>query len=165
MRGSRVGAQVLIGFDRGCGVKFEGSFELNAPPEKFFKVASDPRQFSKAIPDVRKVTVIDERQFAVEFVISLGPIKGNMKVDFRYEDVTPYSRVAVVGKGSGLQSTVNVRIDAQVEPSERGSRVKWAADLTVGGLAASVGGRLIESVTKEKVTEIIDNLRKIVERG
>jgi carbon monoxide dehydrogenase subunit G len=29
---------------------------------------------------------------------------------------------------------------------------------------ASVGGRLIESVTKDKITEIIENLRKIVEK-
>ncbi|MCS7094637.1 MAG: carbon monoxide dehydrogenase subunit G [Thaumarchaeota archaeon] len=146
-------------------MRFDGVFEVNAPPEQVFKVASDPKQFSKAIPDVRKVTLLDAERFNVEFVISLGPIRGNMKVDFRYEQLTPNSKVLVVGNGSGLQSTVNLRIDATIEPIGTGSRVKWAADLSVGGLVASVGGRLIESVTKDKVTEIINNLKKLVEKG
>jgi carbon monoxide dehydrogenase subunit G len=113
---------------------------------------------------VKKVTVKDQNNFNVEFTVSLGPIRGTMKVDFTYEKVEPYSFLSVVGKGSGLQSTVNVRIDAKVAPSSTGSKVDWAADLTVGGLVASVGGRLIESVTKDKITQIIENLRKIVEK-
>jgi carbon monoxide dehydrogenase subunit G len=145
-------------------VRFEGSFDLKASPETFFKVATDPKKFSKAIPDVKKVTVKDQNNFNVEFTVSLGPIRGTMKLDFTYEKVEPYSFLSVVGKGSGLQSTVNVRIDAKVTPSSTGSKVDWAADLTVGGLVASVGGRLIESVTKDKITEIIENLRKIVEK-
>lgn len=145
-------------------MKFEGSFDLKAPPEVFFRVATDPNKFSKAIPDVKKVTVKDKDNFNVEFTISLGPIRGTMKVDFAYEKVEPNSFLSVVGKGSGLQSTVNVRIDAKVSPSSSGSKVDWSADLTVGGLVASVGGRLIESVTKDKVTQIIENLRKIVEK-
>jgi carbon monoxide dehydrogenase subunit G len=145
-------------------VRFEGSFDLKASPETFFKVATDPKKFSKAIPDVKKVTVKDQNNFNVEFTVSLGPIRGTLKVDFTYEKVEPYSFLSVVGKGGGLQSTVNVRIDAKVAPSSTGSKVDWAADLTVGGLVASVGGRLIESVTKDKITEIIENLRKIVEK-
>jgi len=137
---------------------------LKASPETFFKVATDPKKFSKAIPDVKKVTVKDQNNFNVEFTVSLGPIRGTLKVDFTYEKVEPYSFLSVVGKGGGLQSTVNVRIDAKVAPSSTGSKVDWAADLTVGGLVASVGGRLIESVTKDKITEIIENLRKIVEK-
>jgi carbon monoxide dehydrogenase subunit G len=145
-------------------VRFEGSFDLKASPETFFKVATDPKKFSKAIPDVKKVTVKDQNNFNVEFTVSLGPIRGTLKVDFTYEKVEPYSFLSVVGKGGGLQSTVNVRIDAKVAPSSTGSKVDWAADLTVGGLVASVGGRLIESVTKDKITEVIENLRKIVEK-
>ncbi|MFZ8858257.1 MAG: SRPBCC family protein [Candidatus Caldarchaeales archaeon] len=145
-------------------MRFEGSFDLKASPETFFKVATDPKKFSKAIPDVKKVTVKDQNNFNVEFTVSLGPIRGTLKVDFTYEKVEPYSFLSVVGKGGGLQSTVNVRIDAKVAPSSTGSKVDWAADLTVGGLVASVGGRLIESVTKDKITEIIENLRKIVEK-
>jgi carbon monoxide dehydrogenase subunit G len=145
-------------------VRFEGSFDLKASPETFFKVATDPKKFSKAIPDVKKVTVKDQNNFNVEFTVSLGPIRGTLKVDFTYEKVEPYSFLSVVGKGGGLQSTVNVRIDAKVAPSLTGSKVDWAADLTVGGLVASVGGRLIESVTKDKITQIIENLRKIVEK-
>jgi carbon monoxide dehydrogenase subunit G len=145
-------------------VRFEGSFDLKASPETFFKVATDPKKFSKAIPDVKKVTVKDQSNFNVEFTVSLGPIRGTLKVDFTYEKVEPYSFLSVVGKGGGLQSIVNVRIDAKVAPSSTGSKVDWAADLTVGGLVASVGGRLIESVTKDKITQIIENLRKIVEK-
>jgi carbon monoxide dehydrogenase subunit G len=145
-------------------VRFEGSFDLKASPETFFKVATDPKKFSKAIPDVKKVTVKDQSNFNVEFTVSLGPIRGTLKVDFTYEKVEPYSLLSVVGKGGGLQSIVNVRIDAKVAPSSTGSKVDWAADLTVGGLVASVGGRLIESVTKDKITQIIENLRKIVEK-
>jgi carbon monoxide dehydrogenase subunit G len=145
-------------------VRFEGSFDLKASPETFFKVATDPKKFSKAIPDVKKVTVKDQNNFNVEFTVSLGPIRGTLKVDFTYEKVEPYSFLSVVGRGGGLQSTVNVRIDAKVAPSSTGSKVDWAADLTVGGLVASVGGRLIESVTKDKITQIIENLRKIVEK-
>jgi carbon monoxide dehydrogenase subunit G len=84
-------------------------------------------------------------------------------MSFRYEELNPPSSVKVVGHGSGMQSTADLTISLNLNPVQNGTEVAWDADILVGGLVASVGSRLMESTTKSKVREIVENIKTALE--
>ena len=142
---------------------FEDSFEVSASVETVWKFVTNPDDFAKIIPDLQSYEIIDERQFKASFKIGLGMIKGTMNMTFRFEDMEPMSRIKVVGRGSGLQSTADLTINLNLTPSNGKTRIDWSADLNVGGLVASVGARLLESVTRDKIKEIVEGIQKVIE--
>jgi len=143
-------------------MRLEGSFEVPAPPQKIWQLVTNPRQISKAIPDLKKLEVKSDKNFNAEFKMKLGILSGTVKMDFTYVDLREPSHVTLVGKGSGMQSTVDLKIDLDINSKgERASEVKWVSDVTAGGAAASIGARIIQDVAKSKVQELVNNLRKI----
>ena len=142
---------------------FEDKFEVNASVETVWKFVTNPDDFAKIIPDLQSYEIIDEKQFKASFKIGLGMIKGTLNMTFKFEDMEPMTRVKVVGRGSGMQSTADLTINLNLQPSDGKTVVSWSADLNVGGLVASVGARLLESTTKKKVTEIVEGIRKVIE--
>jgi len=142
---------------------FEDKFEVNAPIEKVWKFITNPDDFAKIIPDLQTYEVIDERQFKASFKIGLGMIKGTINMNFRFEEMEEMSRLKVVGRGSGMQSTADLTINLNLQPSNGKTIVNWSADLTVGGLVASIGARMLESTTRTKVKEIVEGIQKVIE--
>ena len=45
------------------------------------------------------------------------------------------------------------------------TRVEWAFDGDVGGLAASLGGRVLDSLARRLIGEIISNIKSGIESG
>ncbi len=131
-------------------------------PEKVWRVLADPNKLSRAIPDLKKLELRDPQSFYAEFKMKVGLLSGTMNMLFSYTDLQEPRRLTVMGRGSGMQSTVDLRIDLDVSEEEGGSLVKWTADVTVGGAAASIGARVIEDLAKTKVRELVTNLRRIV---
>ncbi len=143
-------------------MRLEGSFETPLTPQKVWQLVTNPRQISRAIPDLKKLEIKSDRSFEAEFKVRLGVLSGTIKMDFTYIDLREPSHVTLVGKGSGMQSTIDLKIDLDiVDKGERLSEVKWVSDVTVGGAAASLGARIIQDVAKSKVKELVNNLRKI----
>jgi len=146
-------------------LRFEDKFHVNADREKVWKFVTNPKDFSKLIPDVQKFEVVDEKQFKATFKIGLGMIKGSINMTFKYEEMNPPSFLRITGRGSGMQSTADLNISLNFTPADGGTDVAWSADLIVGGLVASVGSRLMESTTKTKVREIVEGLKRELEKG
>ncbi len=146
-------------------MRFEDKFHVNADREKVWKFVTNPKDFSKLIPDIQKFDVVDEKQFKATFKIGLGMIKGSINMTFKYEEMNPPSFLRITGRGSGMQSTADLNISLHFTPADGGTDVAWSADLIVGGLVASVGSRLMESTTKTKVREIVEGLKRELEKG
>ncbi len=143
---------------------FEDKFEVQAPVETVWNFITSPKDFAKIIPDLQKFEIVDERQFKAAFKVGLGMIKGTINMTFKFEDMEPMTKMKVVGRGSGLQSTADLTIDLNLQPSDGKTLIAWSADLNVGGMVASVGARLLESTTKNKVKEIVEGIKKAIEK-
>lgn len=148
----------MIGED----MKLEGSFSVPSNPENVWRVLTDPNKLSRAIPDLKKLELRDSQSFYAEFKLKFGPLSGTMNMVFRYTDLQEPRHLTVIGRGGGMQSTVDLKIDLDVSEDKGGSLVKWVADVTVGGLAASIGARVIDDLAKTKVRDLVANIRRIV---
>ncbi|MCS6769625.1 MAG: carbon monoxide dehydrogenase subunit G [Candidatus Caldarchaeum sp.] len=145
-------------------MKIADKFVVAADRDTVWKFVTNPDNFVKLIPDLQKYEKVDEANFKTVFKIGLGMIKGNLNMAFKYEELNPPSSLRIVGKGSGIQSTADLNLLLQLNPSDGGTEISWSADILVGGLVASVGSRLMESTTKTKVREIVEGLKRELEK-
>ncbi|MEM0075381.1 MAG: carbon monoxide dehydrogenase subunit G [Conexivisphaerales archaeon] len=144
---------------------FEDKFEINASLDKVWSFITDPREFVKVIPDLQRQEIIDERRFSIEFKMGLGMIKGTVKMNMEFKELRPKAYIKLVGKGSGLQSTADLSIMLNLSTSDGKTLVNWSADLNVAGTVMSVGSRFIEPTTKSKVIEIVQGIKREVEKA
>lgn len=141
---------------------FEGKLEVGAPVESVWKFVTTPDDFVKVIPDVQEYEALAQDKFRVAFKVGLGVIRGTVDMTFTFQSLEPNANAVVVGRGSGLQSTADLAITLRLAPEDGKTLVSWAADLTVGGLVASVGSRLLQSTTETKIREIVEGIRREV---
>jgi|BEDMetMinimDraft_2_1075160.scaffolds.fasta_scaffold00299_9 carbon monoxide dehydrogenase subunit G len=139
---------------------FEDSFSVDAPISEVWKFISSPGEFVRVIPDLQNKEIKDDRNFFVSFKMGLGMIRGTVNMNFRIEEAEPEKYLKLVGKGNGLQSNADLTIMLNLLQQNSSTLVKWSADLNVVGTVVSVGSRFIEPVTRSKVKEIVEGIKK-----
>lgn len=133
---------------------------MDAPIKDVWKFISTPAEFVKVIPDLQSKEIKDEKNFFVSFKMGLGMIRGTVNMNFRIENLEPEKFIRFVGKGNGLQSTADLVINLNLTPEDSKTIIKWSADLNIAGTVVSVGSRFIEPVTRSKVKEIVEGIKK-----
>ena len=145
-------------------VSYRGSFTLRRPPEEVFEFLTDPKRFSRSFPGFQSVEV-DEEGFTVRVRLSLGPLRGDARVRGRIVEAERPRRAVIKGSGSGAGSTLDFTLEFTVESSgDGGSRVDWSFEGDVGGIAASMGGRVLDPMARRLISQIVENLKREIEK-
>jgi carbon monoxide dehydrogenase subunit G len=60
-----------------------------------------------------------------------------------------------------LQSRASIIINLCLEPLSDSTRIRWGADVSITGLIANVGTKIIYDTTKRKVTQIVEGISRV----
>ena len=145
-------------------MRFEGSFKSAAPKEVLYSFLIEPRNLVGIVPDVTESKVIDADHIFLKARAGIGPIKGVMDMDLTIADKKQDKSAKLVGRGRGMQSSVDLVLSVTLEEIPGGCNGAWAANVEVGGMLASVGGRLISGVAERYIRQITDNLNNAVKK-
>jgi uncharacterized protein len=140
-------------------VHFEGEIDVPVPKEKLYEFIVDPKGIVSILPDVEESRVIDGDHFFVKSKVGMSYLKGSVGLNFNIVEKRPGEFARVVGRGQGIQSSMDLSLAITVEGTPGGSKGKWVADAKVGGLMASVGGRIINSVAEKYIRQVTETLR------
>jgi len=141
---------------------FEGAIEAPVPPARFYSFVTDPEKVISILPDVQESKVVDATHFAVKSKLGTTYMKGVVSMNFEISEKRKDASVKTVGRGQGVQSTVDLTLQITLEESGGGTRASWSAEAKVGGLLASVGSRLINGIAEKYIRQITETLRKKV---
>ena len=145
-------------------VRYTGEFTVSRPPREVFDFLADPGNLARSFPGFKSVEVRDG-EFESELRLSLGPLRGDARVRGRLVEVERPRRALVRGSGRGAGSTLDFTLEFQVEPVEGGSRVSWVFEGTVGGLAASMGARVLDPLARRLISSVVSNVKSRLEGG
>ena len=140
-------------------IRYQGTIEAPIPKEKFYEVISDPQRVIRFLPDVVEAKVADRDHFAVKARVGAGPLRGTLDFEFETGEKEPGAHMTLKGRGQGMQSMVNLTLRMSFEDRDGGSRADWVAEAELGGLLASVGGRLIDGIAARYMKQITENIR------
>lgn len=139
---------------------FEGTFEVPLPREKVYRSLTSPAFLIGALPDVEQSSVDGPDSFTVKAKVGVAYIRGGVTLKFQITEKQPASFAKVSGKGSGIQSTINLTMGVTLrEQGPERTNAMWSADATIGGLLASVGNRLLNTVAEKYVKQITDSIQ------
>ncbi len=84
-----------------------------------------------------------------------------MNITARFAEKKPPEGAKVIGRGSGMQSTMDFEIGFRLEePSPGRTRVNWYFDGSIGGLIGSMGARVLDPVAQRIVQDSVERLRQ-----
>ena len=145
-------------------MKFEGSFEVPATDKQVFDFITDASKMASLIKDVENTHIADGN-IRMTVRVGLSFIRGRFNLKMAVMNKIPFSHAEIAGNGSGSGSTVDFKGTCDITGNGGSSIVNWKVDLTIGGLAATMGSRMVQGASEKYISELIQTFRDAIVEG
>ena len=137
----------------------EGSFETSTSRKVAYDFLLNPNDIAPCLPDLQSVEVLSPDSFRAKVKVGIGLVKGNMDFAFRVIDKIPPASAKLVGTGHGVGSSVDIQTGFKLEELGPGCKVSWMADVTMSGMIAGLGSRMLDSTSTKMVGQVVENFK------
>ena len=146
-------------------MKIEGSYTINAPRELVWRALLDPDVLAKTIPGCEKLTATGENRYTAVVKAGVGAIKGTFNSEFSLGDIEPGQAYTLVSKAKAPVGFVegNGRVRLEGGNDGKPTIVTFTGDVKMGGMLASIAGRLFEAAARKNTDDMFERLRTLVE--
>lgn len=145
-------------------MKLEGEYIFNGPREEVWDLVRDPEVLATALPGTKSLNKIGENEYQGEMHVRVGAVAGVFSGRVVVGDEVPPESytLSVEGKGSPgfAKGTGHVRL---IDQGDGTTLMKYEGEVQIGGKIASVGQRLIDSVSKSMIRQGLEALNKALE--
>jgi carbon monoxide dehydrogenase subunit G len=129
----------------------EGSQDFSKPVAEAWARLSDARVLAPCIPGVETVRQADADGAVCVIRPGFSFVRGTLELTLRVLEREPERLVRLQINGKGIGSTSEVAAVLNLEPREGGSRARWTADVTLGGLLRAVPAGLIQAAAQKVI--------------
>lgn len=145
----------------GVRLKFDGNFDVDATAAEVYDFITDARKMASVIPDVLDFEMEDADNYRLTVKVGLSFIKGKFRLKVKTTGKIPARHAEIAGNGTGSGSSATFRGICDIRPlTEDSSQIDWAAEVEIGGLAAAVGSRLVQSASEKYLNQLIESFKK-----
>jgi uncharacterized protein len=142
-------------------VKVEREVTIAAPRDKVWNFLWDVPRLAACIPGAKDVQTVEERRrYTAVVADKVGPFKVQFPLTIEVVEVQAPERLRARanGRDAAVDGLVKVDLDVAVTPTETGTALKVAADISVLGKLGTLG----HSVIVRKGTDIVDRFAAAV---
>jgi carbon monoxide dehydrogenase subunit G len=146
-------------------MKLSGSHTFNAPREQVWATLIDIEALRTLIPGVESLEEVEPNVYKGVAKIGVAGIKGEYTGTVRLTNIDPPNGYRLTGDGRGKPG--HVKGEGTLELTEEAPNqtlLRYAGDVQVGGMIASVGQRLIEGAAKLLINQGMKALAQRVEQ-
>ncbi len=137
----------------------EGSFEAFVPRKVVWEFLLNPNDIAPCFPDLQSLNILSPDSFRAKVKVGISLVKGTMEFEFRMADKVPPSSAKLIGTGRGVGSSVEMQTAFTLDESGSGTKVGWTADVTVRGIMAGLGAKLLDSASSKMVEQVVENMK------
>jgi carbon monoxide dehydrogenase subunit G len=135
-------------------MKLEGEHVFNGPRQEVWDLIRDPEVLSTCLPGTQSLNKISDQEYEGNMNVRIGPVSGTFagKLVVSNEKPPESCTLTVDGRGApGFGKGVgNVRF---TDIGDGTTLMNYDGDLQVGGTLASVGQRMLDSVSKSMIRQ------------
>lgn len=151
-------------------VKIDKIIPIDGPASNGWQILSDVMEVADCMPGAEITEQVDESNYKGNVKVKAGPATAQFKGNLEVKSLDAASReVNLVGKGSDTKGSSSATMDliAAVRDVEGGGcELVGRAEVTINGKIASLGGRLMTSVSDQVLKQFGDNFAtKVVALG
>jgi carbon monoxide dehydrogenase subunit G len=145
-------------------MNLEGEHLFKGPRQDVWEMIRDPEVLATALPGTQKLNKIDEQHYEGAMNLRIGPVSGAFSGKLEIADEVPPQSCTLIVEGRGAagfaKGTGHVVFD---EGGDGTTLLKYSGDMQIGGTLASVGQRMIDSVSKGMIKQAFETLDKTLE--
>ncbi|UCF27238.1 MAG: carbon monoxide dehydrogenase subunit G, partial [Chloroflexota bacterium] len=140
-------------------MKIEGEYTFDGPREAVWEIMRDPEVLASALPGTQSLDQVSENEYQGEMQVRIGPVAGLFSGNVAISDEVPPESLTMTVEGRGkpgfVKGTGAVQLIAQESDK---TLMQYEGDLQVGGRLASVGQRMMDSVSKSLLKQGLDSI-------
>jgi carbon monoxide dehydrogenase subunit G len=145
-------------------MKFEGRYELKAPPDRIWEYIIDPAKIGQCLPGLKSLEIESANKFLAVARVGVGPIKADFKFRIEITGKEPSRRVQLKALGSGSGSSVNLNVAIEIRQVSAGTELDYRSDMIIGGAIAGLGQRVLADAATKTVADVFDCVKRHVEQ-
>jgi len=146
-------------------MKVDGERSFAAPREVVWNVLNDPSQMAKLMPGVQSFEIQDATHWRAKVKIPLGLGSLAMTIDFEKTAERELEFSSLHAKGNGVGAMMNMQTEFTLEPLDEGTRMLWAADVSIAGPVGAMGQRVLQPIVKQQVGNVLAALERQVDEA
>ena len=143
-------------------MRFENSFDVEAPIDEVYETLLDLDKVAPAMPGAQVTDHVGDDAYKVAIKVKLGPMTMNYRGDVEVQDKDPAAhRAKMHVKAREARGQGNATADVTMSLTEHGAGTHATIDAEVqlAGKAAAMGRGLIEDVSAKLVNQFAENLQ------
>jgi len=142
-------------------MKIEGEYLFDGPREAVWEIVRDPDVLATALPGTQSLEQVSENEYAGEMQVRIGPVGGLFTGRVVISDEVPPESLTMTVEGKGKPGFVKGTGNVQLT-TEEGDKtlMQYQGDMEVGGRLASVGQRMMDSVSKSLLKQGLDSVNQ-----
>ena len=145
-------------------MKIEGEHIFKGPRKVVYEMINDPNVLATAVPGMQKLTKTDETHYEGTINLRVGPVSGTFAGVLSITDEVPPESCTLTVDGKGAPGYVRgVGKVHFTEQPDGSTLLTYTGDMNIGGTLASVGQRMIDSVSKSMIKTAFETLDKTLE--
>jgi uncharacterized protein len=137
-------------------MRLEGKFSAVQESQAVERFLSDLRRIGPCLPDVQELEAPSPSEATVKVKAGVGFVRGTMTIHLT--STATADQIQYAGKGSGMGSAVDLTAGFRVHPQDQGSLVEWYGEAKTTGTIASLGGGLLDQVTRKTVRDMLSRI-------
>ncbi len=145
-------------------MKLAGEYIFDGPREDVWELLRDPQALAAALPGTQSLNQVSENTYEGTMNVRVGPVSGvfSGRVTIANEVPPESYTLSVEGKGSPgfANGTGNVHL---IDQGDAKTLMQYEGELQIGGKLASVGQRLMESVSKSMTRQGLESLNNALQ--
>ncbi|MEI2807315.1 SRPBCC family protein [Albidovulum sp.] len=137
----------------------EGDTLIPADRRTVWKALNDPEMLRDCIPGCQSLERQSDTDFTSSVRAAIGPVSATFGARITLSEIEPDRGYTISGEGKGGAAGFargKARVDLEDEPG--GTRLRYTADVNIGGKLAQVGSRLIQGTAKKLSEEFFGSL-------
>jgi uncharacterized protein len=150
-------------------VTIEKKFEVPDPVEKVWAFLSDPRKVVTCLPGAQITERVDEHTYKGAISVKVGPSVSDYKGQVQIVRMDPAAHeIEIVGKGQDTRGkgSASMKMTGKLRSLDNGgTEVVSKSELSLAGILAQMGGRMIQEVSNIMFNQFTNNFRQKLQSG
>jgi carbon monoxide dehydrogenase subunit G len=145
-------------------MKLEGEYVFNGPREAVWELVRDPEVLSTALPGTQSLNRVSDNEYEGVMNVRIGPVAGVFSGRIVVSDEVPPESYTLMVDGKGApgfaKGTGHVQL---IDQGDGTTLMKYEGEVQIGGKLASVGQRMLDTVSKSMTRQGLEALNKALQ--